>query len=110
MDTDRPRLCQHTPCGKPITPARTGRPPKYCSDSCRKRAWEAERLRQAVVVELARIAAAHQQRSNRPDETPIRPDETPAAPEPPPARTPRRGRTAEMIQQDGRWVIVPPQP
>lgn len=78
MDTDRPQLCQHKPCGKPIQAAKTGRPPKYCSGQCRKRAWEAERLRRAVVVELAKLAAKRQ-RTFRPDETP-RPDPRPQVP------------------------------
>lgn len=75
----RMRACQH--CNEAFEGAATGRPPKFCSSRCRKAAWEAERFRQAVVVEVAKRLAAERRRENRRNETPdlpgIRQNETP---------------------------------
>lgn len=54
------RICEH--CKEPFHQASTGRPPKFCSSTCRKKAWEAEKMRQAVALavtqERRRIADA----------------------------------------------------
>jgi len=92
---NRMRACQH--CNEAFEAATTGRPPKYCSATCRKKAWEAERLRQIVVVEVAKAVAAERRRANRGNETPFRGNETPPqarAPEPlPPAPRQTRRRS-----------------
>ncbi|CAM5546737.1 hypothetical protein SALBM217S_02341 [Streptomyces griseoloalbus] len=95
----RMRACQH--CNEGFEVAATGRPPKYCSSKCRKAAWEAERFRQAVVVEVAKRLAAERRRENRRNETPgssgIRRNETPPQATPPnPARR-RSGMTASAM-------------
>lgn len=48
------RTCQQ--CGEEITPAKTGRPARYCSQACRQAAYVDRRTRQAVAVALARMA------------------------------------------------------
>ncbi|GGQ50147.1 hypothetical protein GCM10010279_69320 [Streptomyces mutabilis] len=54
------RACQH--CQESFELASTGRPPKYCSSTCRKNAWHEEKTRQqvaaAVAAERRRIADA----------------------------------------------------
>ena len=39
----RPRKCSE--CGARLAPARTGRPPRYCSAACRQRAYERRRAK-----------------------------------------------------------------
>ncbi|MEV5667115.1 hypothetical protein [Streptomyces flaveolus] len=57
---NRMQVCQQ--CGVPFELAATGRPPKYCSSTCRKNAWYEEKTRQqvdaAVTAERRRIAGA----------------------------------------------------
>jgi hypothetical protein len=79
----RMRVCQH--CHEGFEAATTGRPPKYCSATCRKAAWEAEKLRQAVAAAKAEAVVAERRRvarlANRGNETPAagnRGNETPA--------------------------------
>jgi hypothetical protein len=70
------RACQH--CNEAFEVAATGRPPKFCSATCRKKAWEAERIRQAVTVAVAKAVAAERRRANRGNETLNRGNETPS--------------------------------
>ncbi|MGN3955063.1 hypothetical protein ACGV4K_08150 [Streptomyces sp. WAC8370] len=79
--TMRMRACQH--CNESFELASTGRPPRYCSATCRKKAWEKRRLDQAVAVAVAKAVAAEQRRGrNRGNETPGTPanrgNETPS--------------------------------
>ncbi|MFD4143028.1 hypothetical protein [Streptomyces sp. NPDC058572] len=57
---ERMRVCEY--CEEPFTLAATGRPPKFCSSTCRKNAWYQARTRQevalAVTEERRRIADA----------------------------------------------------
>lgn len=64
---ERMRVCQHCQSGFEL--AATGRPPRYCSSTCRKAAWEARRLQEAVAVAVAKAVAAEQRRANRGNET-----------------------------------------
>lgn len=77
----RLRICQH--CDGEFPVASTGRPPKYCSSTCRKNAWHAERTREAVTVAVAKALAAERRGSIRGNETrpasDIRGNETPVA-------------------------------
>ncbi|MFE6430854.1 hypothetical protein ACFVOB_35940 [Streptomyces rochei] len=54
------KVCQH--CRVPFELASTGRPPTYCSSTCRKNAWQDAKTRQqveaAVAAERRRIADA----------------------------------------------------
>jgi hypothetical protein len=83
------RVCRF--CQESFQRASTGRPPRYCSATCRKKAWEKARLDEAVAVAVAKAVAAEQRRAaNRGNETPATPanrgNETPAqarAPQPP---------------------------
>lgn len=85
----RMRVCQQ--CQESFELAATGRPPRYCSSTCRKKAWERRRLDEAVAVAVAKAVAAEQRRArNRGNETPQAPgnrgNETPpqaTAPTPP---------------------------
>jgi hypothetical protein len=63
----RMRVCQH--CQESFELATTGRPPRYCSATCRKKAWEARKLQEAVAVAVAKAVAAEQRRANRGNET-----------------------------------------
>ncbi|MFZ3599859.1 hypothetical protein [Streptomyces sp. BH104] len=110
---ERMRVCHH--CNESFRISPTGRPPKYCSATCRKKAWEKERLEaaleqaraegraagvaQGVAAERRRAALKPQGeiRGNetefRGNETPFRGNETPAqpqlpAPSPAPAEAP----------------------
>lgn len=60
----RMRVCPQ--CKEGFQLAATGRPPTYCSATCRKAAWDARRL-QAAVDEAVK---AERQRANRGNETP----------------------------------------
>lgn len=102
---NRMRACQH--CQESFELASTGRPPKFCSATCRKAAWEAEKLREAVAVAKAQAVAAERRRvarlANRGNETPEAPDirgnETPPqATAPPVEADPRRGWTWSGLQ------------
>lgn len=68
----RMRVCQH--CQESFELATTGRPPRYCSATCRKAAWEKRRLDEAVAIAVAKAVAAEQRRGR------IRGNETPQAP------------------------------
>ncbi|MEV4500358.1 hypothetical protein AB0J84_32300, partial [Micromonospora arborensis] len=57
----------------------TGRPPRYCSATCRKKAWEARKLQEAVTVAVAKAVAAERRAANRGNETRKRGNETPPA-------------------------------
>jgi len=92
----RMRVCQH--CNEGFEVAATGRPPRFCSSTCRKKAWEAERFRRAVdeqvrekvTVAVAKAVAAERRRAAiRGNETPIRQNETPPPPPEPAVRDPR---------------------
>lgn len=73
----RMRVCQH--CQESFELATTGRPPRYCSGTCRKKAWEKRRLDEAVAIAVAKAVAAEQRRGRiRGNETPIRRNETPS--------------------------------
>lgn len=88
--TMRMKACQY--CQESFELASTGRPPRYCSATCRKKAWEAEKIRQAVTVAKAQAVAAERRRvaqlANRGNETlpqlDIRGNETPSQATPPP--------------------------
>jgi hypothetical protein len=109
----RMRVCQQ--CEEGFEAATTGRPAKFCSATCRKKAWETARIRQAVVVEVAKAVAAERRRANRGNETPAsrgnRGNETPAqtgarAPDP---------RTAwqtepPLVRERAEPPAVPPRP
>ncbi|GAA3538817.1 hypothetical protein GCM10022263_27950 [Nocardioides daeguensis] len=82
------RACQQ--CQESFTIASTGRPPRYCSATCRKKAWEARKMQEVVAVAVAKAVAAERRRANRGNETRQAPDirgnETPpqaTAPAPP---------------------------
>lgn len=68
------RVCHH--CQESFRLASTGRPPRYCSATCRKAAWEARKLAEAVAVAAAKAVAAERRRvsraANRGNETPVR--------------------------------------
>lgn len=66
----RMRACAH--CREAFEVAATGRPPKYCSASCRRKAWETGRLQAA----RDQGAEAERERWIRPNETELRPNET----------------------------------
>jgi len=63
-DVPRMRVCPQCKEGFQLSP--TGRPPTYCSATCRKAAWEARRLQAAV----DRAVEAERRRANRGNETP----------------------------------------
>lgn len=76
----RMRVCQH--CQEAFELATTGRPPRYCSATCRKKAWEKRRLDEVVAIAVAKAVAAEQRRAqirgNESRQTPdIRGNETP---------------------------------
>ncbi|GGT60117.1 hypothetical protein GCM10010271_74120 [Streptomyces kurssanovii] len=89
------KVCEH--CREGFALASTGRPPKYCSSTCRKAAFDKRKLDEAVVAAVARAVAAERRRSNRGNETrrvpDIRGNETPGparpAVPPVPALSPR---------------------
>jgi hypothetical protein len=85
----RMKVCEH--CSEGFQVAATGRPPKYCSATCRKAAWEAARFRKAVeeevrlkvTVAVAKAVAAERRRAAiRGNETPFRQNETPPRADP----------------------------
>ncbi|MFD9246845.1 hypothetical protein ACFV0D_33965 [Streptomyces sp. NPDC059556] len=86
----RMRVCGH--CQESFALASTGRPPKYCSATCRKAAFDKRRLDEAVVAAVAKAVAAERRRSNRGNETRTpaenRGNETPAAAPPVPRLLP----------------------
>lgn len=101
------RECEE--CREAFRAASTGRPAKYCSSSCRRKAWEREQIRkavdaereraeaaqqEAVVLAVARALAAERSGQFRSDESEKRLNETP-----PQARRPRRrsGMTASPM-------------
>lgn len=98
----RMRVCQH--CNEGFEVATTGRPPRYCSATCRKKAWEKRRLDEAVAIAVAKAVAAEQRRGRiRGNETPGPPEnrgnETPPQATAPPATPdPRRGWTWSGLQ------------
>lgn len=110
---NRMRACQH--CNESFELAATGRPPKFCSATCRKAAWEAEKLRQAVAVATAKAVAAERRRmtraANRGNETPEpsgnRGNETPPA-------APEASRSVRPAVRPGtprgRRPLLPPPP
>lgn len=61
-----PRMRECPQCREAFQLAGTGRPPTYCSATCRKAAWEARRLKAAVDAAVE----AERQRANRGNETP----------------------------------------
>jgi transcriptional regulator NrdR family protein len=63
VEMARQRVCPQ--CQEGFTLATTGRPPTYCSASCRKAAWDARRLRDAV----DQAVQEERQRANRGNET-----------------------------------------
>ncbi|MBB4717855.1 hypothetical protein BJ965_007842 [Streptomyces luteogriseus] len=91
---NRMRVCQH--CQESFELAATGRPPRYCSATCRKSAWEKRRLDEAVAIAVAKAVAAEQRRGR------IRGNETRQAPEnrgnetPPQATAPAGPQQTEL--------------
>lgn len=106
---ERMRVCHY--CDESFRVAPTGRPPKYCSATCRKKGWEKDRLEAALeqaraegrAAGVAQGVAAERRRhalkpqggnrgnetENRGNETPFRGNETPPQAEPPkPSRKP----------------------
>lgn len=63
------RVCEF--CKEGFELASTGRPPRYCSSTCRKNAWHARQTDEAVAGAVARALAAERRRvANRGNETP----------------------------------------
>ncbi len=119
----RMKACQH--CNEAFEVAATGRPPKFCSSRCRKAAWEAERFRQAVVVEVAKRMAAERRRENRRNETqeasgnrrnetpsqagpPVQPELPVPDPRPQTARPPSPLPPGPSLRQRRRLLPPPP--
>lgn len=106
----RMRVCHH--CQEPFTPAATGRPPKYCSATCRKKAFDQRKLDEAVIAAVARAIAAERRRENRGNETRQssgnRGNETPAqATLPAPAATPQE---QPLVRERAAPPALPPRP
>jgi hypothetical protein len=60
-DEDGQRLCEH--CQKtPVPPSRGTKPRRYCSRNCRQRAYEARKVREAIVTSVA-VAVARDRKS-----------------------------------------------
>ncbi|MYX88504.1 hypothetical protein GT036_33135 [Streptomyces sp. SID4915] len=84
QDAAGARLCEW--CGGPIVQPVTGRRRAYCRRSCRQRAYEGRRQREAIVAAVASALVRSRSESTR-DETP--PDLSPSRDEtPPPAVAP----------------------
>jgi hypothetical protein len=109
--TMRMRVCQH--CQESFELASTGRPPRYCSATCRKAAWEKRRLNEAVAVAVAKAVAAEQRRAaNRGNETRqtpvIRGNETPPQVRAPQPVQPPEPQQTELVLPEGWQAPLPP--
>ena len=61
-DADGNRLCEY--CGDPVPASLGTKPKRYCKRSCRQRAYEARKTREAIVTAVA-VAVAHDRRTSR---------------------------------------------